>query len=66
MRNMEKKEVILIMDYRYDEGTRPRNKLICPCISTKTDMGDCIPARGAMILEKWTRSESDKQQNKDI
>lgn len=60
------KEVILIMDYRYDEGVRPRKELICPCIATKVDGGGCIPARGAMILERWTKSESDKQQNKDI
>lgn len=64
MRNMEKKEVILIMDYRYDKGIRPRKELICPSITTKVDMGNCIPARGAMILERW--SESNKQQNKDL
>ena len=64
MRNMGKKEVILIMDYRYDEGIRPRKELICPSITTKVDMGNCIPARGAMILERW--SESNKQQNKDL
>lgn len=36
---MQKREVILIMDYRYDEGVRPRKELICPCIATKVDGG---------------------------
>ena len=29
------KEIILIMDFRYDEGVRPRKELISPCICTQ-------------------------------
>ena len=34
-----RKEVILIMDYRYDEGVRPRKEMICPYITTNTREG---------------------------
>ena len=29
------KEIVLIMDYRYDEGARPRKDMISPCITTR-------------------------------
>ena len=28
------KEVVLVMDFRYDEGVRPRKEFISPCICT--------------------------------
>ena len=59
------KEIVLIMDYRYDEGTRPRKELISPCICTNAGGGEGLSGV-PMVLEKWTRSESNKQQNKDI
>ena len=30
------KEIVLIMDFRYDEGARPRKDMVCPCITTRT------------------------------
>ena len=61
------KEVVLIMDFRYDEGTRPRREMVCPCLTTKIGRGgQHIPSNEPLVLEKWTQSESDKQQNKDI
>lgn len=58
------KEIVLIMDFRYDEGSRPRKEMICPCITVKQSGGgiSSVP----LVVEKWTQSESDKQQNKDI
>ena len=56
------KEVILVMDFRYDEGARPRRQLICPCITTKSGGGI---SGTPIVVERWKRSEYDKQQNKD-
>ena len=33
------KEVILVMDFRYDEGARPRPEKIMPCITTRSNVG---------------------------
>lgn len=61
-----KKIPILIMDFRYDEGTRPRQDNCCPCI-THTQAGRGGGASGQpLIVEKWTKSELDKLQSKDI
>lgn len=62
------KEVVLIMDYRFDEGVRPRKDMISPaiCLTNGRGGGDSIPSNAPLILEKWTQSELNKQQNKDI
>ena len=60
------KEITLIMDYRYDEGVRPRKDMVCPCLVTRVGGGTGIQSSTPLIVEKWTRSESDKRQNKDI
>ena len=57
------RKVVLVMDFRYDEGARPRKDMICPCITTRGGgKNESVP----LILEKWTQSESNRQQNKDI
>lgn len=59
-----RKEVILIMDYRSDEGVRPRKEMICPCITTNTrEGGSYIPSSTPLIVERWTKSESKTTQN---
>ena len=60
------KEIALIMDYRYDEGVRPRKEMICPCITTRGGGGQLCSSGVPLIVERWTQSESDKPQNKDI
>ena len=61
------REIVLVMDYRYDEGARPRKDKIIPCLTTKIGRGGLhIPSNEPLILERWTQSESNKQQNKDI
>lgn len=52
------KKIILIMDYRYDEGVRPRKDKICPCITTHS-CGDGRKALSGqpLVVEKWTKSE---------
>lgn len=61
------REIVMVFDFRYDEGARPRKDMICPCITTRTTGGgNHIPSSTPMILERWTKSESNKQQNKDI
>lgn len=57
------KEIVLVFDFRYDEGTRPRKGLICPALTTRTGRGG---SQEPLILERWTKSESNKQQNVDI
>ena len=59
------KEVILIMDFRYDEGARPRKEMISPCICTNGGGKDGLSGT-PMILERWTQSESNKPQKRDI
>jgi len=51
------------MDYRYDEGCRPRLDDICPTITTHTGGGDRTISSNPLIVEKWIRYESNKQQN---
>ena len=58
------KQIIAIMDFRYDEGVRPRKKMICPCITTKAKSGGGISGI-PLVVERWKQSESDKQRNKD-
>lgn len=61
------KEIVMIMDFRYDDGVRPRKDMICPCINTLVGRGgNHIPSNAPLIVERWTKSESNKQQNKDI
>lgn len=61
------KETVLIMDFRYDDGARPRKDMICPCICAKVGRGgQHIPSNEPLIVERWTQSESNKQQSKDI
>ena len=59
------REVIMMFDFRYDEGTRPRKEMICPCITTRGGQNGSLSGV-PMVLERWTKSESNKQQNKDI
>lgn len=33
------KEIVLVFDFRYDEGARPRKGLICPALTTRTGRG---------------------------
>ena len=65
---MQGREIVLIMDFRYDEGARPRKEMICPCINSGTcgRGGQHIPSNMPLLVERWTKSELDKQQNKDI
>lgn len=62
------KEIVLVMDYRYDEGVRPRKDMICPCLTTRVNRGGgiSIPSSTPMIVERWKKSESNKQQSKDL
>ena len=54
------KELILVMDFRYDEGARPRKEKICPCINS----GTC--GRGGntyqVICRYWWRNGQDQNQ----
>ena len=61
------KEVVMMLDFRFDEGARPRKDMICPAITLLNGRGggQSIPSNAPLVLERWTRSESDKQQNKD-
>ena len=59
------KEPILIMDFRYDEGTRPRTDHCCPCI-THTQAGKGGVSGQPLVVERWTKSESNRQQNKAL
>lgn len=59
------KEIVLIMDFRYDEGARPRKEMISPCICTHGGGGEGLSGT-PMVLERWKRSESNKPQNKGI
>ena len=64
---MERIETILIMDFRYDEGVRPRKEMVCPCLMTRNGGGGGgINSSIPLLVEKWTGSESNKQQNKAI
>ena len=60
------KEIVMIMDFRYDEGVRPRKELICPCITTRYEGGGSSLSGCPLVVERWIKSESDKLQNKDI
>lgn len=59
------REVIMMLDFRYDEGARPRKELICPCITTRGGCNESVSGV-PLVIEKWTQSESNKQQSKDI
>lgn len=61
-----KKEPILIMDYRYDEGCRPRRDNCCPALNTHQRGGGGISAE-PLIVELWTWSDTElnRQPNKD-
>lgn len=63
-----RKELFLVIDYRYDEGARPRKEMICPCINSGTcgAGGEHIPSNMPLLVEKWTKSELNKRQNKDL
>ena len=60
------KDIICIMDFRYDEGFGPRKQLICPCICTRCSGSGGSLSGTPLVVEKWKQSESNKQQNKDI
>lgn len=36
------REIVMVFDFRYDEGARPRKDMICPCITTRTTGGAII------------------------
>lgn len=57
------KEIVLTMDYRCDEGARPRKNLVSPCITT-TSRGGGIPTSTPLVVERWIKSESNKPQDK--
>ena len=59
------KEIVVIMDFRYDEGVRPRKEKICPCITTRSGGGSLGSSGVPLIVEKWTKSKSNKQQKQD-
>lgn len=60
-----RKEVIALADFRADEGLRPRRELICPTLTLGLGGGGGL-TRSILVIERWTKSRSDKQQNKVI
>ena len=48
-----KNKFVMVIDYRYDEGVRPRKEMICPCLTTKIGRGgQHLPSNEPLIIEK--------------